>query len=402
MKNWKIKLLILFAILIFLPTWASALACPITTVGLSQNNQKGKFSEVFALQMILSQYPQIYPDALVVGNYGPKTEAAVKRLQADNGLNSNGVITQDTLDLICSQYYQCPFQSMIGRGDELNPEQKIEVKMLQYLLKYLPKVKYTGAVNGAIGAITEKSITKFQSAYNLYPTQILDFETNNELCKIFDKLNTESLSAPVVVTTTKPKTASPLNAICVAEPSNAFVNQKVEFLSQVFGGKTPYKYSWSGYASGNNKTSSNFFTSQGQYQATLKVTDANNTTVEAKCYALVGNQNKQVQQPITNIIPEITITPPTTNLNVSISMTSDFSEISGPSDTINIFWTTENAETCYATSAPDNSNWKGPLNLRGQKTITNINIAKGDAAIFTIVCNNKNKTEIKYTIVERK
>jgi len=193
--------------------------------------------------MILSQYPQIYPDALVVGNYGPKTEAAVKRLQADNGLNSNGVITQDTLDLICSQYYQCPFQSMIGRGDELNPEQKIEVKMLQYLLKYLPKVKYTGAVNGAIGAITEKSITKFQSAYNLYPTQILDFETNNELCKIFDKLNTESLSAPVVVTTTKPKTASPLNAICVAEPSNAFVNQKVEFLSQVFGGKTPYKYS---------------------------------------------------------------------------------------------------------------------------------------------------------------
>jgi len=51
------------------------------------------------------------------------------------------------------------------------------------------------------------------------------------------------LSAPVVVTTTKPKTASPLNAICVAEPSNAFVNQKVEFLSQVFGGKTPYKYS---------------------------------------------------------------------------------------------------------------------------------------------------------------
>jgi len=193
--------------------------------------------------MILSLYPEIYPDALVVGNFGPKTETAIKRLQSDNGLNSNGVITEDTLDLICNQYYQCPFQSMIGRGDELNPEQKIEVKMLQYLLKYLPKIKYTGAVNGLIGGITEKAITTFQTTYNLYPTQILDYETNQVLCNIFSTLNTTKLSAPVVATpTTKPKTTSPLNAICVAEPSNVYVNQKVSFLSQVFGGKTPYKY----------------------------------------------------------------------------------------------------------------------------------------------------------------
>ncbi|HRZ29770.1 MAG TPA: peptidoglycan-binding protein [Candidatus Paceibacterota bacterium] len=245
LKNYKIFFIIIFVVIVFLPKLVLAENCPIVSVGLSPTNQKNKFNEVFALQMILSQYPNIYPDALVVGNFGPKTETAVKRLQADNGLNPNGVITEDTLDLICSQYYQCPFQSMIGRGDELNPEQKIEVRMLQYLLKYLPKVQYTGAVNGIIGSITEKAIIKFQNAYSLYPTEILDYETNITLCDIFSKLNTEKLSAPVSApktTTSSTTTSSPLKAICVAEPSTSIINQQVVFLSQVFGGKSPYKY----------------------------------------------------------------------------------------------------------------------------------------------------------------
>ncbi|MFA5229868.1 MAG: peptidoglycan-binding domain-containing protein [Candidatus Paceibacterota bacterium] len=246
LKTYKIFLLTILIVIVFIPKVVFAEECPLVTVGLSAINQKSKFNEVFALQMILSQYPNIYPDALVVGNFGPKTESAIKKLQADNGLNPNGVITEDTLDLICSQYYQCPFQSMIGRGDEITPEQKIEIKMLQYLLKYLPKVQYTGAVNGAIGAITEKAIIKFQNAYSLYPTEILDYETNQTLCNIFSKLNTEKLSSPVVApkpaTTTSSSSSSPLKAICVAEPATSIVNQQVVFLSQVFGGKSPYKY----------------------------------------------------------------------------------------------------------------------------------------------------------------
>ncbi len=406
MKNFKkylnLKLTIFFVVLIFIPQFVFAESCPIITIGLSQTNQKSKFSEVFALQMILSMYPEIYPDVLVVGNYGPKTETAIKRLQSDNGMTSNGVINADTQELICSQYYRCPFTSMIGKGDDLNPDQVIEVKLLQTLLKYLPKVKYTGSVNGAIGSITEKAITKFQTAYKLYPTQIMDYETNQKLCEIFGSLNTISLSAPVVAT--KPKTISPLNAVCIADPDIATINQRVSFLSQVFGGKSPYKYYWSGYASGSAKTSSNIFTSSGQYPATLKVTDATNKTVEAKCYAQVGSRTSSGSS-YTQPLPDIVITPPTTitpNKNVTIDMTSDFTQISSSTDSINIFWTAQNAETCYGTSAPENSNWDGQLNLKGQKTITGININSGDAAIFTIVCNNKNKTEVKYMVIEKK
>ena len=400
-KYFNLKLTVLFVILVFIPKLAFAESCPLTTIGLSQTNQKSKFSEVFALQMILSLYPEIYPDALVVGNYGPKTETAVKRLQSDNGMTSNGVINADTQELICNQYYRCPFVSMIGRGDELNPDQIIEVKLLQNLLKYLPKVKYTGSVNGAIGAITEKAITKFQEAYGLYPTQIMDYETINELCEIFGTLNTEKLSAPAVATT-KAKTTSPLSAVCVADPDVTTVNQKVNFLSQVFGGKSPYKYYWSGYASGSAKTSSNIFTSSGQYPAILKVTDSANKSIEVKCYATVGSQNSSNYTPPST---SISITPPSTSAttkDVTIDMTSDFTQISSSTDSINIFWTAQNAETCYGTSAPANSNWDGQLNLKGQKTITGININSGDAAIFTIVCNNKNKTEVKYTVIEKK
>jgi len=372
-KTYKIFLLTILTVVIFIPKFVLAEECPIVTIGLSTTNQKNKFNEVFALQMILSQYPNIYPDALVVGNFGPKTESAIKKLQADNGLNPNGVITEDTLDLICSQYYQCPFQSMIGRGDEITPEQKIEVKMLQYLLKYLPKVQYTGAVNGAIGAITEKAIIKFQTAYNLYPTEILDYETNQTLCNIFSKLNTEKLSSAVISkpAVVAPSSSSlPLKAICVAEPSTSIINQPVVFLSQVFGGRSPYKYQWGGYANGSSKTATNTFTSPGQYPVVLKITDATNKIVEATCSASVSGQNKQtpVTPPIN--IPDITIDQQApSNVNVTIDMTSDINEITGPSDTVNVFWTSQNAETCYGTSAPINSSWNGPLSLKGQKPL---------------------------------
>lgn len=404
MKNFpKIKIFIITTLITLFSTFAFAKACPLETIGLSKNNQTNKFNEVFALQMIVSQYPNIYPDALVTGYFGPKTEAAIKRIQSDNGLNDNGVITQDTLDLICSQYYQCPFQSMIGRGDELNPEQKLEAKMLQYLLKYLPKVNYRGSTNGIIGPLTEKSIIKFQNEYNLYPTQILDFDTKDELCEIFENINNQKLSAPVSqAKTTTTYSISPLKAICVAEPSDGQVNQTISFLSQVFGGNPPYKYYWSGYASGNNKTSSNIFTSKGQYKAILKVVDSSNKSVETECHALIGGQTYQAPSLIPNLLPSIS-TPKSTpsNTNVSVNITSDFSSINSTSDSINIFWTSENAETCYATSAPKHDSWYGPINSRGQKTISNININKGDAAIFTIVCNNQNKTEVKYVIIKR-
>jgi len=57
-----------------------------------------------------------------------------------------------------------------------------------------------------------------------------------------------------------------------------------------------------------------------------------------------------------NITPSTIYTQPQpSNVNVVVNMTSDITNITNPSDTINLFWSTENAETCYATSAPINN-----------------------------------------------
>lgn len=413
MKKIFIVKIIVLLIIVFGFSYNSSIAssCPLRTVGLSRTNQSGKFNEIIALQTILSSYPIIYKDVELVGVFGPKTENAIKRLQTDNGLPSNGVITQDTLDLLCEQYYHCPFKSMIGRGDELDPEQILEVKIIQSFLKFIPKVSYTGPVTGFFGILTEQAITKFQNAYNLYPTKIMDYDTTNALCKILDNINDITLGKAVTSSSTsspKKTTSSPLVAVCVADPKNANNNQKVVFLSQVAGGTPPYKYYWSGYASGNQSSSSNVFTGSGSYLAQLTVTDSKNASTQTSCQALVGNA-QPYQQPITipNVsLPQSTpaapVAPSTYTGNVNIQMTSDFSEIRNANDSINIFWTSSNAETCYATSAPSQDSWNGPVGLTGQKTISNLNISPGGAVIFTLVCNNKNKTEVKYVVIERK
>jgi len=73
------------------------------------------------------------------------------------------------------------------------------------------------------------------------------------------------------------------------------------------------------------------------------VTDSKNTSTQTSCQALVGNA-QPYQQPITipNVsLPQSTpaapVAPSTFTGNVNIQMTSDFSEIRGASDSINIF-----------------------------------------------------------------
>ncbi|MBI4093669.1 peptidoglycan-binding protein [Candidatus Kaiserbacteria bacterium] len=65
-----------------------------------------KFSRVLAkgasgddvkqLQEFLSTFPDVYPDGLVTGYFGPLTEAAVKKFQEQNGIESVGIVGPKT------------------------------------------------------------------------------------------------------------------------------------------------------------------------------------------------------------------------------------------------------------------------------------------------------------------
>ncbi len=52
--------------------------------------------EVKELQEFLKQFPDIYPEGLVTGFFGPRTEAAVKRLQEQQGIEAEGIVGPKT------------------------------------------------------------------------------------------------------------------------------------------------------------------------------------------------------------------------------------------------------------------------------------------------------------------
>ena len=55
-----------------------------------------KGDEVTQLQEFLKQNPEIYPEGLVTGFFGPATETAVKRFQEKHGIESIGIIGPKT------------------------------------------------------------------------------------------------------------------------------------------------------------------------------------------------------------------------------------------------------------------------------------------------------------------
>jgi peptidoglycan hydrolase-like protein with peptidoglycan-binding domain len=53
-------------------------------------------AEVSNLQQYLAQYPELYPEGLVTGYYGARTEAAVKKFQQKNGVEAVGIVGPQT------------------------------------------------------------------------------------------------------------------------------------------------------------------------------------------------------------------------------------------------------------------------------------------------------------------
>lgn len=75
---------------------AAASSITFTLIEGMQNEQ------VTALQKILARYPDVYPEGLVTGYFGPATERAVMRFQKNNGLEQVGYVGPKTRVLLNS------------------------------------------------------------------------------------------------------------------------------------------------------------------------------------------------------------------------------------------------------------------------------------------------------------
>ena len=77
-----------------MPTTASSV-----TYDLAKGMQNG---QVTKLQQILAVYPEIYPEGLITGYFGPATERAVQKFQKKHGLEQVGYVGPKTRTLLNS------------------------------------------------------------------------------------------------------------------------------------------------------------------------------------------------------------------------------------------------------------------------------------------------------------
>ncbi len=93
------------------------------------------------------------------GQFGSKTQAAVKLFQGDNGLSVDGIVGRNTFNKL---YVKTNYGGRLLQKDRADRNQGFDVFFLQERLKSLGY--YTAAVDGKFGATTEAAVKALQTA----------------------------------------------------------------------------------------------------------------------------------------------------------------------------------------------------------------------------------------------
>ena len=148
-----------------------------------------KDPEVFNLQKVLSQDPEIYPEGKITGVYDKATEAAVKRFQKKYGIRTTGEVGPQTRAKLNELYGPSelePFSYNFTKTLKLG-SQGIEVTNLQRALMIDSTEHPKGNISGSFDKATEKALKEFQKKYDLEPTGIVDGPTREKLNELFSK-----------------------------------------------------------------------------------------------------------------------------------------------------------------------------------------------------------------------
>ncbi|MGB9680845.1 MAG: peptidoglycan-binding domain-containing protein [Minisyncoccia bacterium] len=146
-----------------------------------------KDPEVFNLQKVLAQNPEIYPEGEITGVFDKATESAVKRFQKKYGIRITGQVGPQTRAKLNELYGPSeiePFSYTFTKTLKLNSS-GIEVINLQRALMIDSTEHPRGNISGVFDKATEKAVKEFQARYDLTPTGIVDAPTREKLNELF-------------------------------------------------------------------------------------------------------------------------------------------------------------------------------------------------------------------------
>ncbi|MEL4358592.1 MULTISPECIES: L,D-transpeptidase family protein [unclassified Luteococcus] len=122
----------------------------------------------------------------IIGIYGPKTTAAVKRFQANNGLKATGIVDVTTNNLIIAKYKSRKASKPAPKpatGSKIVARPGDKNKTVQQIQGRLNGLGYLAVsdIIGIYGPKTTAAVKRFQANNGLKATGIVDVTTNNRI-----------------------------------------------------------------------------------------------------------------------------------------------------------------------------------------------------------------------------
>ncbi|MBI4134779.1 MAG: peptidoglycan-binding protein [Candidatus Sungbacteria bacterium] len=156
----------------------------VTGITITSDLARGREgAEVRVLQQMLAKDSAIYPEGIVNGVFGPKTQAAVRRFQAKHGLPQVGRVGPQTRTKLAevfgngaspsaasvtpaSPVAPASLEAAITRALFVGTEGN-DVTVLQQVLAKDPDVYPEGRVSGYFGPLTLEAVKRFQVKYGI-------------------------------------------------------------------------------------------------------------------------------------------------------------------------------------------------------------------------------------------
>ena len=167
----RVMLSVFLAVMLLFTAVIPANAIPTSTMKMGS-----KGPDVIELQQKLVENGYL-DKTYLTGFFGPYTETAVKKYQADNGISQTGVVAEKTIEAMFIK--KDLDETMVFRnGDESGEVRKLQQALCD--MGYLKK----DSVTGYYGDVTESAVKKFQKDNGIKETGVAAKQT-------LDKINTK-------------------------------------------------------------------------------------------------------------------------------------------------------------------------------------------------------------------